>query len=234
MDLQPDAIAKLQSYVLSVDNLRKAHAEAASQVSVAKDTARRLEERVRELNETIAGIAARGIKPDKKRLMALFIGAEVAQPDAAEIEARAVETRSAEAQRQQTSVDLAAVHDHLAELRDQETEAKRSLAAAELLLLTKMGDAYTEAFKRDAIEFVRSSVPPLHALANAIAVKTGTTPEWWGLISSILRIHWHKPGTHAPELVNVWPRVDGTLVSGETISSFGGVDGMISGLREAK
>jgi hypothetical protein len=200
----------------------------------AADAASRLGDQMAKLNAQVAALSDHSIRPDAKRVAALIGGSDVPQPDRKDIEARSAQLRIVEAQRHQVAQDLAAVRDHLAHLGRQSEAARGDRDQAELALLTRLGEAYFEAYKRDAIAFVRSSVPPLHALANAIGAKNGEVPVWWGFIASILRIHWSERGANErlPDLVNVWPRHDETLVSGEAMSSFGGVAPLIAALRE--
>lgn len=247
MNLQHDTILHLRSFLIPVDKSDADLTDLRQKIEQAEGAAGRLEQQITGLNDRMAEVSHKRIKPDTERVAALISGADVPQPDKKDIEARAAELRAIEARRLQVTDDLAAIREHLATLHAQFNLAQRERDQAELALLTALGDAYLEAYKKDAVAFIRSHVPPLHSLANLIREKRGNVPDWWHMIANSLSIGWYLPGDGTrmgiaghpiPKHVNLWPRLDfifdGKLLSGEPSSSPEIVEGLISDLRAAE
>jgi hypothetical protein len=100
-----------------------------------------------------------------------------------------------------------------------------------------LGDAAFESYKLGAIDFVRTFMPPLVALAAEIERQAGSAPEWQAFIHRSVSIYWSVPAAQPVpggipyDLVRVWPRTESTLHSGEPISSPDAVSLMIGAIR---
>jgi len=171
-------------------------------------------------------------------------GAEVQQLDKKTIEARAIKEGVIAAHRRQVSQDTAALQQHLDDLNAKAVAMRQTIDSTEVTFLRALADATLEAYKRNAIEFVRSNLPALHSVAARLKSRTGEGPEWAKRVFPGLTINWSDnervpdpcnptdPRFFSYKKTRVWPPgLESVLVSGEPVFSDDDVEALIVAIR---
>ena len=244
MKISHSLLPNLQVLLSRFDERRDALLAYNALVVPAEAAACRLKDRLAEIEGQLAELAAHHIPADPDRISRLIAGDDVQQLAAAEIEARALKTNIISAQRRQIAEDVAAVWQHLSELRAEADRIRQATAAAEEAFLRALADAMLDAYKLSALEFVRTNMPPLHSIAKRVWDRTGQRVDWINRVFPGLQIHWLEneklPDPKYPDSADyfvfkktvVWPPgPDNVLVSGEPVLSDDLVDSIIAGLR---
>lgn len=238
MNIRPDLMPDLQALLQELEARREAKSALVPKIASAEAAVARLQAQIADLDSQAAEAANVRIPADQSRVAQLVAGADVAQLDKKEIEARAAKARVIEVQRRQVDSDLAAVREHLGTVLQQASRADQALVQSNVRFLHALGDAVVDAYKRAARDFVAAFVPPLLSVADRLRGMTGTVPTCESVLHG-LQIQWGDgepihdfPGAR-PRLAitQLWPRGDGTLASGNPVVSDALIDGIIEVVR---
>ena len=245
MNLEPFTLAELRALLRPVDAADEARGALAAPMEAARSATARLQAQLADVDQRIMATAIPPIAPipaDPDRIEALIAGADVPKIDPKEVEAHAAaaaKARALNAERQQVAADLAAVQQRIAQLNTQAAGFWQQRAAAEHAFVVALGDAYGKAYRRTIIEFIETNVPPLLAVAEKVREKTGALPVWYYHVHNGLAVNWpdesYVPPSGIPvtssRLLHVWPRHDGTLLSGEPSRPPGMLELLIDAIR---
>jgi len=248
MNLEPLALAELHALLRPIDAADAAVEGLAAPTEAARSAAARLQAQLVDVDQQIAATVIPPIAPipaGPDRIEALIAGIDVQKIDpedvvlhsAAAAEA-AVKVRPLNVERQQIAADLSAVQQRITQLEIQASGFHQQRWAAWHVFIVALGDALHEAYRRDVTEFVRTHVPPMLSVGHAIGRLTGgKVPAWHINLSNCLVVTFpdqeYVPAVPfgAGRLLYVWPRPDGTLISGEPSSSPGIVDDLTEAIR---
>lgn len=238
MQLRPDLIPNLQHLLAELENCRATRRGMDPDIASAEAAVSRLQGRIAELDGQAAEAANVHIPPDQDRVARLLAGGDVAQLDKKEVETRAAKARQIDVQRRQAGTDLAAVQEHLAQLRAGAAAADQAVALAHSHFLHALGDAIVDAYQRAAREFVNTFIPPLYSIRHRIWSATGQYPASVGRIMPGPTIQWAETEvirqTGNPDrfrMTRLWPRFNDTLESGEHAVSDELIDKLIEAVR---
>lgn len=221
MNLPPDEIGRLQARLILMDEMDERIASLAAPIEGVRAAASRLRNEIADLDQQITASPLRPMLADAQRVDALISGEQVRHVDKKDVEACAARSRHLAAERQQLAVDLAAVEARQGELNRPVVELRQQRTIAEREFIRALGDTVAAAYRRDAVEFVKGHVQPLLSVAFKTRELTGALPGWYDHVMHGLKVAWpdeDRPVPHgsvARHMHEVWPRVDGTLISGE-------------------
>jgi hypothetical protein len=237
MNLQPSVAAALRAQLVALDSLDDQIQALTAPIEAVQAAAARLRDRIADLDRQIAAPATQPIPVDTQRLEALIAGADVPPIDKTAIEPKAARNRALMADRHQITVDLSAVEGRLGQLNTQAADLRQQRAAAERTFIVAFYDALSEAYRQDIVEFIATHVPPLLSVGFKVRELTGKLPDWHANIMTGLSVTWPDPTYERatpqsfPRPLNVWPRMDDTLVSGEPSSSPEIVERLVAAIR---
>ncbi len=249
MNFDPLTLAKLRALLRPIDAAEEARGALAAPMEAAQSAAARLQRHLADVDQRIAAAAVTPIAPipaDRDRIEALIADADVPKIDPKEVEAHAAaaakaapKARALNADRQQIAVDLAAVQGRISQIETEAVGFWQQRATAEHAFIVALGDAYEKAYRRAIIEFIDTNIPPLLTVAEKVREETGTLPVWFYHIQNGLAVNWpdesYVPPVGIPaiasRLLHVWPRHDGTLLSGEPSRPPGMLELLIDAIR---
>jgi len=251
MNFDQFTLAKLRALLRPIDAADEARGALAAPMDAARSAAERLQRELADVDRRIAATAVAPIAPipaDPDRIEALIAGADVPKIDPKEVEAHAAaaakaatKARALNAERQQIAADLAAVRQRIVQLETQVGGFWQQRATAERSLIVALGDAYGKAYRAAIIEFIATNIPPLLTVAEKVREQTGALPDWYYHVQNGLAVNWpdesYVPVANAPvfgsRMLHVWPRHDGTLLSGEPSRPPGMLEQLIDGIRSS-
>lgn len=235
MKFTPSTLASLRALLSPIDAADKGVEALAAPIAAARSAAARLRDQLAAIDQKIEATAIPPIAPisaDPNRLEALIAGADVPKIGQRDIEAHAAKTtelaskaRLLAVERQQIAVDLAAVQGRINQLESEVGHLGLQRIPAERAFIVALGEALSDAYRRDIVEFIDTHIPELLSVARKVAEMTGKLPYYHNNIWAGLSVTWPDESYVSPiiggmgKLHHVWPRGGGTLFSGEPQSS---------------
>lgn len=247
MNLQPPTLASLRALLLPIDAADEGVRALAAPLAAARSAAARLRTELAAIDQQIAATAVAPIAPipaDPHRLEALIAGADVPKIDKKDVEAHATKAsqlaakaRLLAADRQQIAADLAAVEGRIRQLESEAADLMRGRILAEREFIVVLGDALSDAYRQDIIEFIDTHIPAMLSVAQKVSDVTGKFPAWHSHIINGLSVHWpdvsYVPAIPSGfgRLCHVWPLHGDTLFSGKPSLPPGMVEELIAEVR---
>jgi hypothetical protein len=247
MNLAPSTLAELRALLSPIDAADEGVRALGPPLEAARSAAARLRTELAAIDQQIAATAVAPIAPipaDGHRVETLIAGADVPKVDKKEVEAHAAKAaqlapkvRLLAADRQQVGADLAAVEGRIRQLEREVADFGHARIPAERAFVVALGEALSDAYRRDIVEFIDTHIPAMLSVAQKVSGVTGKFPAWHSHIINGLSVHWPDVSYVSAipfsigRLCHVWPLYGDTLFSGKPSLPPGMVEELIAEVR---